>query len=330
MTEPLAPSSDAEAPGPLNSVSRHDRLPSQLLSAYLEQLSAQGRSAHTLSSTRLDLLQLLRFLGRQAPESVSVQDLRTFVEWLRRQHRNRPSSLRRKTSTIKGFFRFLHSRGLIAEDPATLVPYPPRAPNLAKPLSSDEGDAIVGGAHTPSWTGLVSALLDCGLKRDEVAALRWEDVDFDVPPHGVLRVRHRLMSQRTRRRTLALSARLAAALREHRSESGATGTVFSISPRGVDFIVETCARRAGVRPDQKVTPQMLRDAFACARVVSNRQQERIVARDPAALRALQQQHDATLLRELGLAKDSSAAVRYRRLVDSAQGDRAEQRVLVDA
>jgi integrase len=207
-----------------------------------------GRARHTVDSTRLDLLQLGRFLGRQPLADVSSDDLRGFFAWLGRQHGRR---------------------------------------------------------------ALVALLLDCGLKRDEAVALRRADLELEVSPPR-LHVRHRATSQRARRRTLPLGDRLAATLRALPGGE-ADGAVLGLSARGVDFVVETCARRAGVRPGTKVTPQMLRDTYACRRVAARLELEAALA-DPAARAALERDHDRLLLRELGLADSSGAAGRYRRMV----------------
>jgi integrase/recombinase XerC len=303
---------------------------SQALDDYLRHLAAEGRSRHTLDSTRLDLLQLNRYLGRQALQTVSTDDLRAFFGWLRRQHGNRPSSLRRKTSTVKGFFQFCRANDLIPADPSAAVAYPALQIERPPPLSPGECDRMLEGASPAAWRALVACLLDCGLKRDEVAALRWDDIDLDATPQpGLLHVRHRRASRRARRRTLGLSVRLAAALQAHGARPDRDGPVFPVSPRGVDFIVETCARRAGVRPDRKVTPQMLRDAYACARLAAFVEAEEQLAHDPRVRRAAQAEHDETLLRELGLSPASSAALRYRRMLQETQADRPEQPVLVD-
>lgn len=293
--------------------SRDSPLPhlAQTLPDYLAALTARGRSRHTVESTRLDLLQLDRYLGRQSLRSVATTDLRAFLLWLQRQQANRTSSLRRKISTVKGFFQYLQTSGLIAEDPSASLLYPPTETRDPRPLTLKEVQAIIKSAGGPAWTALLTSLLDCGLKRDEAVALRWDDVELATPP--TLHIRHRAASQRTRRRTLAMSPRLAAALAGLASGRSQTGAVFGLSPRGIDFIVETCARRAAVRPSQKVTPQMLRDAYACRRVRDFVERERALADDATARAEARREHDRTLLRELGLSDESGAAIRYRRL-----------------
>jgi site-specific recombinase XerD len=295
-----------------------------VLDGYINSLVTDGKSAHTRANTRLDLKQLARFLGRQRLSAVSTDDLRRFFHWLQRQQGNAPSSLRRKTSSVKGFFRFLHASGAINLDPSEAVIYPPAAVANRLPLTRKEAARMVAAAPTPLWRALVVCLLDCGLKRDEAVALLWEDVDRDAEPApGVVYVRHRRESKRTRRRTLALTSRLVQALQACSRPEGASAPVFPLSARGVDFVVETCAGRADVRPGEKVTPQMLRDTYARDRMAGFVQAETQVTDDPSARRDLEREHDALLLRELGLARESAVAGRFRLMVQQPQADRSE-------
>lgn len=304
---------------------------SEILPDYLDSLEADGKAAHTVASTRLDLQQLARFLGRLTVGAVTSDDLRAFFAWLGRQQGNRTSSLRRKTATVKGLFRQLVARGDLEFDPSAELLYPALVTSESAPLTEAEVQAIIQVAASASWRALVLCLTDAGLKRDEVVALRCEDVELLAPPDGPdgpgrLHVRHRRATKRVKQRTLGLWSRLADALREQvaAAEAASLDTVFDLSARGVDFIVETCGRRAGVRPDTKITPKQLRDAFACARVRTFIEHEAALTDDPLAHRDLRREHDALLIRELGLASASVVPDRYRRMVGGLQGDRPEQ------
>ena len=302
-----------------------------ILPGYLDGLNADGKAAHTVASTNLDLQQLARFLGRQTLGTVTPDDLRAFFAWLGRQQGNRSSSLRRKTATVKVLFRQLAAQGDLEHDPAAELLYPALVTDEATPLTVREVESIVAAATSPSWRALILCLTDAGLKRDEVVALRREDIELldsssgaDGP--GRLHVRHRRATKRVKQRTLALTERLADALatRQAAAESASRETVFDISARGVDFVVETCGQRAGIRLGTRVTPKQLRDAFACARVRTFQAREATAADDPVRLRTLRREHDALLLVELGLARASVVPDRYRRMVSGLQGDRAEQ------
>jgi site-specific recombinase XerD len=308
---------------------RVDRPVTAVLSAYLEYLEGQGLATHTVTSSRLDLVQLARFVGRQPLREITLADLRTFFQWLERQQGNSVSSLRRKTSTVKRFFRQLHADSLLDEDPSAGLIYPALEAIPSEPLTLDEADAIVAAATNLNWRVLALCLLDAGLKRDEVVAVRWEDIELDAAstdaPHGLIHVRHRRASKQVRQRTLSLTARLRAALVALQAEPPQeNGSILGISARGIDFVIETCAKRAGVRADQKITPQMLRDGYACGRVGLFQDREESLKDDPAARATARREHDGLLARELGLSSSSAVPDRYRAMVDRLKTDRAKQ------
>lgn len=294
-------------------------------SAYLNFLTHEGRAAHTLAGTRLDLDQLAGYVGRKRVGEIGTDDLRAFLRWLARQRANGSSSLRRKTSTVKGFFTYLYATGRLSVDPAAALTYPAAEEERATPLRRAEIDHVLAGARAPSWRVLVALIADCGLKRDEVVAARWEDIEgVDGSEAGLLHIRRRQASRKVRRRTLEVSARLAAALHEHGNDpSQRVGPILAISARGVDFVVETAARRGGVRPDRKVTPQMLRDGFALRRLHEMGAKETAEPLGSEGRRRLEREHDLVLLRELGLSDRSDAARRFRRILGANQSDWAE-------
>src|SRR5439155_10807222 len=90
--------------------------------------------------------------------------------------------------------------------------------------------------------------------------------------------------------------------------------LFELSPRGVDYVVEACGRLAAIRPRGKVTPQLLRDTFGVRRATEQALIERAAearGSSSAELLALRTEHDARLLRLLGLSPASGVARRYR-------------------
>jgi site-specific recombinase XerD len=310
-----------------------------LTAAHLVSLTAAGKALHTVVSTRLDLGQLCRFLGRQPVGAVTPDDLRAFFGWLARQQGNGVGSLRRKTSTVKHFFRQLHADDVLQFDPSAELVYPAPLEQDRVPLTVAELDALVQAAGTPHWRALMLCLVDTGLKRDELVALRTDDIELPptAPPPGRLHVRHRRATRRVRQRTLALSERLAAALAvvlpsqgtAMTGTDGEAGSVFGLSARGVDFAVETCGRRAGVRLEQKITPQMVRDGFAAARMGTLLARESEMIAEPAVHRAARREHDRLLVRDLGLSDRSALPERYRRLLAGLQANRAKERSLHD-
>jgi integrase len=162
-------------------------------------------------------------------------------------------------------------------------------------------------------------MLDTGLKRDEIVALGWSDVSLEESEEreSYLVVRETEQAKRLRSRRLELSAEVANLLRTYRMREPQREHFFDVSPRGVNFIVETCGHRAEiVTRGKKLTPQILRATYAVRRMrsmVTAEESLRNTGGDEAVA-ALVEAHDLQLLRLLGLHEEPESAQKYRKLV----------------
>lgn len=289
---------------------------SEAITAYTAQLAELNRAHHTLTSTALDLAGVVAHLGDIELASVTPQALQEHVRWLQTSRNNRAASLRRKIASLKGLFRHAHAAGWIAADPAAGLIYPPPVRPAVVALREDEEAAAVAAAsHDPVWLALVLLLLDCGLKRDEVLALRCDDVQLGQSCSAShLTVRRAARAKRTRRRSLAVSQRLYGALARLVAQPLPGTHLVDLSVRGVNFVVETIGHRAGIERLPKLTPEILRDTFAvrlAARWEDEEQRQADAGANARQLLRLRKQHDLALLADLGLSAGSDMAGRYR-------------------
>lgn len=288
---------------------------------YLTALAAAGRSQHTLKSFELDLRLLRGQLGNRPVGAIETGHLRQFIAWVRLSRENAPNSVRRKVATLKNFFTYLRDEGYIDSSPADLVPYPEAYVALPEFLPDDAADRLV--AETDGnlfWRALLVLMLDTGLKRDEVLALRIVDVELSSEDGGYLVVRETDAAKRLRSRRLELSLRLREALHAHlatQPHKRGDEHVFDVSVRGINFIVETCGARAGIVTSKpRLTPQVLRETFAVAQMRARVRAERrrqMEGWNGEQMQLLTLRHDAELLELLGLKDDPDTARKYRQL-----------------
>lgn len=306
----------------------------EVIPRYLTNLAAMGRSQHTLKSFELDLRLLRGQLGNRAVGSIDVMHLRQFIAWVRLTRENTPNSLRRKVATLKNFFGYLRDEGYLPTNTADLLPYPEAFVPLPEFLEEEATARLIEATDgNPFWHALVVLMLDTGLKRDEVLALRVADIYLadDAAGENYLIVRETDAAKRLRSRKVPVSPRLRDALRAYdpstfppgipRTDGGARSgdsRVFDISIRGINFIVETCGSRAGIVTSKpRLTPQVLRESFAVAQMRARVQRERRCQEEgwrPEALQLLTLRHDAEVLELLGLKEDPDTARKYRQLV----------------
>jgi integrase len=260
--------------------------------------------------------------------------LRQFIVWVRDWRANSPNSLRRKVATLKNFFSYLRDEGYLATSPADPVPYPPAYVALPEFLEDDDALRLVEVTEDNAfWRALVVLMLDTGLKRDEVLALRVADIhlDDDDASGSYLVVRETDAAKRLRTRKLPVSERLRDALRAYykapyhvqnppvpQPPRAGDSRVFDISVRGINFIVEECGKRAGIVTSKpRLTPQALRETFAVIQMRAYVQEERRCqarAWNGEQMQLLTLRHDAEFLKLLGLKEDPDTARKYRQLV----------------
>jgi integrase/recombinase XerC len=253
---------------------------------YLEEFLAYLRverqmSPHTLRSYRVDLTQFLEFCSGHREDlelaQVTYQDLRAFLATA--LTRNRKTTVARKLSALRTFFKYLQRQGVMSHNPAKLAPSPKLEKVLPHYLSVDEAFHLLGEPQGDDFgTSRDKAILEVfysgGLRLSELARLNLKDLDLAL---GVLRVWGKGAKERLaflgEPAKAALSAYLPLRLRhleQHGTVEETALFVNSGGPRptrgrrlsteGVARVVAKWVRLSGLSPG--LTPHGLRHSFA--------------------------------------------------------------------
>ncbi len=157
--------------------------------AFLDYLRHERRfSPLSVVAYQRDLGQFFRYL-REAydlfdPAQVNVSIVRSWLVHLLQQQYS-PDSVRRKLVVVKGYFRFLRTRGQVQHNPAIGLYLPKtkrRAPHV---VDVQQLRCLLSTANwTDDFSGwrdraLLWLLYGAGLRRAELIALRVMDVDFN-------------------------------------------------------------------------------------------------------------------------------------------------------
>jgi site-specific recombinase XerD len=245
-----------------------------LVPVYLRELAAaRGASVHTLRAYEGDLGSLLAFLdarGIDEPGLVTARVLRSFLASLDERGLAR-SSIQRRLSAVRSFFKHLVKHGLAPVHPALGLRSSRAQRPLPKALEVGEVErllAAAGGGDARARRDL--ALLECmysaGTRAAETVGLDRADLDLE---RGVARVR----GKGRKERLAPLGSHAVCALRDYLSDPGrprpaleAANAVFlnprggRLSTRALGRIVERACLRAGLtRP---ASPHTLRHSFA--------------------------------------------------------------------
>jgi integrase/recombinase XerC len=247
---------------------------------YLEEFLGYLRverqmSPHTLRSYRLDLTQFLEFCAghREGMElaQVTYQDLRAFLAAALK--RNRKTTVARKLSALRTFFKYLQRQGVVSQNPAKLAPSPKLEKVLPHYLSVDEAFHLLGEPQGDDFgTSRDKAILEVfyggGLRLAELAGLNLTNLEL---AQGMLRVWGKGAKERLaflgEPAQAALSAYLPLRQRllvQHQSDGEAALFLNSrgrrLSTRGVARVVAKWVRLSGLSPG--LTPHGLRHSFA--------------------------------------------------------------------
>ena len=246
------------------------------LEDFLRYLKVERQmSPHTLRNYRLDLTQFLEFCSRHREgltlDKVTYQDLRAFLAAALQQ--NRKTTVARKLSVLRTFFKYLQRLGVAAQNPAKLAPSPKLEKFLPHYLSVDEAFHLLDEPQADDFgTRRDKAMLEVfyggGLRLSELAGLNLPDVEL---ASGVLRVWGKGSKERLAFIGEPAKAALAAylplrqrALAQHKTE-GETALFLNsrgrrLSTRGVARAVAKWVRKSGLSPG--LTPHGLRHSFA--------------------------------------------------------------------
>ncbi len=248
--------------------------PRREVDRFLRELeTARLASPHTLRAYGKDLQEFLDFLGRcgiDDARAVTPRTLRSFLVELDERGLAR-TSVQRKLSSVRSFFKFLLKRGLLEAHPSTGLRAGKRRERLPRSLEVGEVEALLAAPDLSTPAGRRNrALLECmysaGTRAAETVGMNLGDLDHR---RGVARVR----GKGKKERLAPLGSYALAALRAYLEDParprprGEAHDALFLNPRGgrlttrsLGRIVEQAVLAAGLK--RNATPHTLRHSFA--------------------------------------------------------------------
>jgi integrase/recombinase XerC len=246
------------------------------LEDFLQYLRVERQmSSHTLRNYALDLRQFLKFF-QESREDASLKamaypDVRAFLAQAHKGRRK--STVARKLSALRTFFKYLQRQGVVEVNQARLAPSPKLEKHLPHFLTVDEAFHLLDTAGGVDFgacrdRAILEVFYGGGLRLSELAGLNLPDLDLK---EGVLRV----WGKGAKERLAFLGQPAREALKEYlprrlalldRTGAAEQAALFlnrrggRLSTRSVARLVEKWARQAGL--SQALTPHSLRHSFA--------------------------------------------------------------------
>jgi integrase/recombinase XerC len=236
--------------------------------AYLK--NERNLSFHTERSYLSDLEQFADFLGDVSPAQIDHLALRGFLADLMNR-KIKKSSIARKLSSIRTFFKYLNRAGILKNNPARLVSTPRREKRLPAVLTADDTQRLMEAPGR--FTGenyetvlrdraVLETLYSTGIRASELAGINRNDLSR---PERLIRIR----GKGKKERIVPIGRTALGALDNYleRKKSGADNAAVFTGPSGKRLTVRTVQRilenyRKKLGFQQKASPHTLRHSFA--------------------------------------------------------------------
>jgi len=243
------------------------------LNDYLEYLRYQKNySMHTIKSYQTDILEYLEYLATECIQCLKVnyEDLRFYLTYLKDKKENSNTSINRKLSALRGFYKFLVNSDLVRTNPFSLVNGPKKSKKLPRYFEYNELCEMFDIPDSSTTLGQRDALLleflyATGVRVGELVNIKVKDIDFES--RRVL-----ILGKGNKERYVvygdycqdALDLYLSDGYKSLNSQNSEYLFLNSkggiLTDRGVRYILDQIIKRTQI--SKNISPHMLRHSFA--------------------------------------------------------------------
>ena len=246
------------------------------IDAFIDYLhNEKNYSAHTLAAYACDIVQFESYIKETSenesfdPNVVDSDQIRNWIVFLL-DNKLSSTSVNRKLSSLKSFFKYLIKQGELPENPLRLItgpktgqplPYFVKEKEMIHLLDGDEFESDFEGVRDRL---LLEMLYETGIRRSELIQLQLEDVDFEL-------MQLKVTGKRNKQRIIPFAERLGEMMKSYlemrKDIAGESNNRFFVrtagkplSPSIVYHIVRK--RLSGIPMLAKRSPHVLRHSFA--------------------------------------------------------------------
>jgi integrase/recombinase XerD len=234
-------------------------------------MNNEGFSRHTIRAFRSDLRLLGNYLGHDRPiGQIGTSDLNKFLNYLLHERGVpcSPKSYARRVTTLKVFFKWLHSGGVLPEDPAAPVIQRSVSTPLPEILSDEEIEralSVTQGMRSaakpdPRPHLVLNLILHTAMKKSECMAIRLEHIDRNAADGPFVQIRYDNPSKKTKERKLPLPGEVLDVLDDYIEQYGPEDMLFPCTARNLEYVLADVAEKAAItkRTKKGISFEMLR------------------------------------------------------------------------
>ena len=212
---------------------------------------------------------------------ITLQDIHSFLAYLKTTYNSKPATLARKTASIRVFFKYLCNKmKKIPINPAQDLETPKLEKRLPKYLNLEQSKELLKVASASNGTGhgnhdnsernfaMITLLLNCGMRLSELVGINISDIDFNDNKLNVI-------GKGNKERTIYLNNACVKALKAYLAVRPRDGIKYNsrdalflseqkkrISNRTVQYVVKNELKLAGIEKYDKYSVHKLRHTAA--------------------------------------------------------------------
>ena len=243
------------------------------LDSYLDYLKYQKNySSYTVLNYKDDILEYFDFLKREGLSFLEVQysDIRFYLMYLKDEKKDNNSTINRKLSSLRGFYKYLCNEGFIKSNIFSLVNGPKKSKKLPRYFEYNELEELflVPDKRTPLGQRdllILEMLYATGVRVGELVHIKVSDIDFNNKTIIIL-------GKGNKERVVAFGEYCLDALNlylnDGRSKLNCNNidSLFlnnngnELTERGVRYILDQLIKKTSI--NKKISPHMIRHSFA--------------------------------------------------------------------
>ena len=243
------------------------------LNSYLDYLKYQKNySDYTVESYKDDILEYFDFLEREVLnfKEVEYSDIRFFLMYLKDEKKDDNSSINRKLSSLRGFYKYLANEKIVKTNIFSLVNGPKRSKKLPRYFEYNELEELfdVPDKNTPIGQRdllLLEMLYATGVRVGELISIKVKDIDLGR--RNII-----ILGKGNKERFVTYGEYCEEALKNYLKDGylklnvNQSEYLFinqkggNLTERGVRYILDQLIQKTSIH--KKISPHMIRHSFA--------------------------------------------------------------------
>ncbi len=251
---------------------KEDEIP-QEVNDYLEYLKYQKNySDYTIINYKDDIIEYLSYLNREYLDfkKVEYSDIRFYLMYLKDEKKDDNSSINRKLSSLRGFYKFLANEKIVKTNVFSLVNGPKKSKKLPRFFEYNELEELfsVPDLRTPLGQRdrlILEMLYATGVRVGELVKIKIDDIDFGRKNIIILGKgnKERFVTYgeycEESLKNYIQDGRVALNIKDSKSlflnnQGG------NLTERGVRYILDQLIQKTSIQ--KKISPHMIRHSFA--------------------------------------------------------------------